>query len=192
MTKPTAYLMFGAQGSGKSTQGEELAERLSLPFFDTGHELRQVAKSRSPLARSITKSMKAGELVGNKTLETVINQFLAKHPVERGIVLDGFPRTLEEVELFQRLAKRYSWRVTGIFIHISDQTTIKRISKRAEIENRSDDQPKIIAERIAIFKEETMPVVEYLRNHHQLWEIDGEPSPAEVTKEIAAKLAEND
>ncbi len=186
--RPTAFLMFGAQGSGKSTQGRVVAEELSLPFFDTGHELRQVAKGGGLLAKPIASAMKVGALVGNDTLETVISQFIANHDVTRGIVLDGFPRTIDEVALFEKLAKHYYWQVVAVFITITDATIIERISKRAKLENRADDQPEIIAERVEIFKKETLPVVEYFRTHHQLLEIDGEPSPDLVTKDITAKL----
>lgn len=189
---PTLYLFFGPQGSGKSTQGQRLAEKLGLPFFDTGHELRELAKEKNATGRELDQAMKKGELVDDHTLQLVISQYLARHNVSRGMVMDGYPRTLEECQTLNKLADYHEWQILVIYITVSDQTVTIRITKRAVSENRADDASEIVAKRLETFKRETVPVIDYYRSNGRLLEIDGEPPVDQVTVLLYAALNINE
>jgi adenylate kinase len=187
-SKPALVLMvFGPQGSGKSTQGEFLAHHFSLPYFDAGAALRDLAKSDSDLGRSVQADMHAGRLVSNNTLKQLFLTFMQENDWHRGFITDGFPRNTTQVELLRELADEYDWQIQGLYYHISDRTAEQRLALRHTIIDgqavkRDDDQPAIVAKRLATFKIETVPVIDWLKKHHQLIEIDGEPTAEEVSR----------
>mgnify|MGYP001575065889 CR=1 FL=1 len=191
----TVYLMFGPQGSGKSTQGENLAEELKLPYFDAGANLRTLAKSQTDEGRALEKLMEEGKLVPNKVLKTLFYSFIKNNDCEKGLVADGFPRNEVQIELLDELAHDHRWQIVGIFINIDDETAKQRLSKRTIIVNgqaqtRDDDKPEIVSKRLATFRRETLPVVNWLRTNWKLLEIDGQPSVDEVSQSVMKAVKE--
>ncbi len=132
--------------------------------------------------------MAAGQLVSHRHFEIIISNFIASHEVARGLIVDGFPRTLPECELVATLQKRYGWKITALLIDISDQTARERIAKRAKIEGRADDQPEILTKRLQEYRDETLPVIDYFKKHYQVMNFDGEKTIDEVTFDVAKKL----
>jgi adenylate kinase len=185
---PTVFLVFGPQGSGKSTQGERLATQLNLPFFDTGTELRRLAAEDSETGRHIKAQMSTGGLVNSQYFETIIDDFVAGHDISRGLVIDGFPRVEEQTWVLEKFAKTRNLAVTGVLIQITDQTSRARLKLRAQTEHRQDDTDQIVTKRLATYQRETVPVINYLRQHYQLVEIDGEPNMDTVTANMFAAL----
>lgn len=181
--------MFGPQGSGKSTQGEYLAEELKLPYFDAGTNLRALAKSGTEEGTAVEKLMEEGKLVPNKVLKSLFYNFINNNDCEKGLVADGFPRNEVQIELLDELAHDHRWQIVGIFIDIDDETAKQRLSKRTIIVNgqaqtRDDDKPEIVTKRLETFRKETLPVVSWLRAHWKLLEIDGRPSVEEVSQSV--------
>lgn len=186
--EPTVFLVFGPQGSGKSTQGQRLAAKLNLPFFDTGAELRHLASENTEIGQHIKEQMSTGGLVNSQYFETIINNFVIGHDITRGIVIDGFPRVEEQAWVLEKFAKLHQLAVIAILIQISDETSVKRLTLRAQTEHRPDDTDAIITKRLASYKRETVPVINYLRQHYQLVEIDGQPDVDTVTAKMFEAL----
>jgi adenylate kinase len=187
------YLVFGPQGSGKSTQAELLSEKLSIPYFDAGNELRRFVETDSDEANIVRSKMQNGQLVSNDILRRLFSQFMETHNCSNGIVADGFPRNITQVELLTELAEQHRWQVIGLFIDISDEIAKERLSKRFSVVDgkkvvRSDDQPAIVEKRLQVFKRETLPVLEYLKQHFTLHDIDGTPSIEEVHKQVLTAI----
>ena len=183
------YLFFGPQGSGKTTQAERLAERLKLPFFDSGNALRDLAKTDSDLGRRVVKIMQSGQLVSNDILRELFVQFIDQKDCRRGFVVDGFPRNLTQVELLEELSTIHQWRVIGILVDISAATTHQRLANRYQIVDgqkvtRPDDEPAIITKRLETFDRETRPVLDHLESRQELIKIDGEPDIETVTTAV--------
>lgn len=183
------YLVFGPQGSGKSTQAQYLSEHLRLPFFDSGEQLRQLSQSHGELAEKIRQIMLEGKLVPNDILRQIFNQFIAWHDCSKGLVIDGFPRTMEQGKLLEELTKEQDWDLVVLYVDISDATAKERLMKRHTVVSgkkvmREDDQPAIVAKRLAVFKQETLPVIEWLSQNHRYQKIDGEPSREVVFEAI--------
>ena len=195
MNRRVVYLVFGPQGSGKSTQAEFLSTKLKLPFFDSGSELRRIAEGESEIAVELSTTLKHGALVSNDILEDIFEEFISNHNCENGMVIDGFPRTIEQAKLLSKLSHKYNWEIVSFFVDISDETAKNRLSKRYKLVNgkkvfRSDDKPEVVSKRLELFKQETLPVIDWLAGEYVLHRIDGEPSRDEVFKEILSNINE--
>ncbi len=195
MIKPTMYLFFGAQGSGKSTQAEILADKLELPIYNTGNELRKFISGDSDEARRVHEIVTSGALVESSVIEKIFREFIKNNDVSRGIVLDGLPRNMEQCPLVEGVANEHDWPMVAVYIEITDQTAKNRISKRTVIVNgkeemREDDKPEILEKRLATFKAETLPVLNWFKCHQKLVIIDGEPKIEDVTKLMLEAVGE--
>ena len=182
---PIVFVVFGPQGSGKSTQVARLAERQGLKVFEAGKALRERAEHDEKLRQEIS----VGILVSDEMMRTIVEAFVAENESENGYVFDGYPRDLRQFVGFESLVEQYHWRVAGIFINLTDESAKKRLSTRFEMVNgqkvvRADDTPEIVQKRLNTFKKETLPLKEQFSSHYQLLEIDGEPPVDDVTSLI--------
>jgi adenylate kinase len=182
----TIFVVFGPQGSGKSTQVERLAERASMKVFEAGKELR----SRSVVDENLHRQVSQGILVADETMLEIVDQFISANPSPKGYVFDGYPRNLNQFKGFESLVKNYGWRVAGIFVNLSDESAKKRLETRFQIVDgqkitREDDKPEIVQKRLDTFKQETLPLKEKFGQLYKLLEIDGEPPMDTVTSEIS-------
>lgn len=187
MTKPTMYLLFGAQGSGKSTQGEILAKKLGLPEYNSGNEIRKFLTNNTEESSTVRQITASGGLIDSEIVLKIFRTFINENDTSHGIVLDGLPRTQEQCPLVEGIAEENGWTIIAVYIKISDETAKKRISTRTVVIDgketvREDDQPEILEKRLATFKAETLPVLEWFKNNHTLVTIDGEPPIEEVTQ----------
>jgi adenylate kinase len=176
-------IIMGPQGSGKSTQGDLLAEKLGIPHIQTGGIFREITKQDTDLGRMVKALIDNGNLVDDETTYRVLDQAIA--PLKSGFILDGFPRTLAQ-------AKRESFPVDKvIYVRLTDEEGIKRITSRAAIENRADDTPEAVAKRLQIYHQSTEPILDYYRQQGKLIEVDGSGTIEEVRDLIFAALAIN-
>ena len=173
-------ILIGIQGSGKSTQGSLLSEKLHVPYLSTGHIFRDIAKEKTEAGRYIKETMNAGYLIpDDKTLE-VVSEYLSRPEYEKGYILDGFPRTSAQAEAFGNGISKV------IYLRVSDKEALWRLAGRDD--NREDETLAAIKKRIELFHRFTEPVIEYYRNKGLLLEIDGEKSIEEISKEIIENL----
>jgi adenylate kinase len=173
-------ILIGIQGSGKSTQGNLLSKSLGVPYLSTGHIFRQLAREKTPLGREIKLVMNAGFLISDKKTLTIVTDYLARPEYENGYILDGFPRTLNQVENFKNGID------LAVYLKISDKEALWRISGRTEV--REDETLMAIRKRIASFHKFTDPVIEHYRQKGILIEIDGEQSVEDIHKQILEAL----
>lgn len=173
-------ILIGIQGSGKSTQGNNLSEKLGIPYLSTGHIFRNLAKEHSPLGRQIKLVMNAGLLISDKKTNKIVSDYLSRPEYEKGYIMDGYPRTLVQAKSFKNGIDKV------IYLKISDKEALWRISGREA--EREDETLIAIRKRIDLFHKFTEPVIEYYREKGQLIEIDGEQSVEDITKEILRSI----
>jgi len=163
------YIVMGPQGSGKTTQARLLAQDLELPHFNVGDFLYYLSLEKSSVGRRIKKAMRGGLLVDEDLVLKLVTSQLQKEQYQKGFVLDGFPRRLSSAE-------RFEVKINEVFyLRVSDEVNIKRLVKRG----REDDTPVLIRKRLAIYHQQTEPVLAYYRRQGILAEIDGE-RPIEI------------
>ena len=173
-------VLIGIQGSGKSTQGNLLSEKLNVPYLSTGHIFREIAKEHTPIGRYIKETMNAGYLIpDDKTLE-IVNEYLGRPEYKKGYILDGFPRTRTQAEQFRNGIDRV------IYINVPDDQALHRLSIRND--GREDHTERALKKRIELFHKFTEPVIEYYRDHGKFSEVDGNRSIDAIRDEICELL----
>ena len=125
---PDITVLMGPQGAGKGTQAHLLAERLKLPLVATGDILREMAHSDESLGLQVRRVQAAGQLVSDDILAEVVKTRLSRSDCEGGCVLDGFPRTLPQVKLLERIAEPLGHRITVISIEVPRELLFKRLA----------------------------------------------------------------
>lgn len=176
-------ILMGIQGSGKSTQGNLLSEKLGPPYLSSGHIFREMAQEKSKWGRYVKEMMGAGYLIPDDKTIKIIEVYLAKHDYRKGYILDGFPRTLTQVKAFKDKINKV------LYIKVSDQEALKRLALRSNGEGaREDDTAKGIRRRIELFHKLTEPVLDYYRQKRLLVEVNGERTVEEIQQDILKQL----
>lgn len=146
-------LVFGIQGSGKSTHAHFIANRLNLPYVSTGDILREIEKQPSETGKKVRFLMEKGLIIPDDITVPALEKHLKENKIEGNFLIEGFPRTMHQVELFDR-------KIDMIFeIEIPEEVAISRLKKRA----RYDDIEDSIKTRLKLFKEKTLPVIAHYK-----------------------------
>ena len=183
-------VLLGAPGSGKGTQGPRLAERLGVPYLSTGELLRREAAAGTDLGARVTPYLERGELVPDDLTLEIVDRALAGGPATTGFVLDGFPRTLAQAEMLEATGSALPAPDLAGHISIPDDVVHRRLAKRADEEGRRDDaDPDVIARRLAVYRDETEPLLAHYRDRDALITVDGDGTPDEVSARLLAALS---
>ncbi|MBF8250073.1 MAG: adk, adenylate kinase, adenylate kinase [Candidatus Levybacteria bacterium] len=177
-------ILIGIQGAGKSTQGNLLSEKLKIPYLSTGHIFREMAKEKTSLGRYIKEIMNAGYLIPDAKTVEIVGEYLKKAEYANGYILDGFPRTLDQVKKFENGVDRV------VYLRVSDKEALWRLSYRngENGEARQDETLAAIRRRIELFHQLTEPVLNYYREKGALVEVDGERPVEKIREEILKKV----
>jgi len=183
-------LVLGPQGSGKGTQAKRICAHHGIPHISTGDMFRAAIAAGSPLGREVEPILASGELVPDELTVALIRERLAEDDARDGFVLDGFPRNLEQAAALDAMLADIGRELDAVlFFDLSDELATERMHGRAVAEGRPDDAPETIARRLAIYHEQTEPVVGYYRGLHNLVELHAEQSIDEVFAQIEEALA---
>ena len=187
-------LMFGPPGSGKGTQAARVAVQLGVPHVAAGDMLRSEVARDTPLGREAKPIMDAGGLVPDDLVVRMIDARLNEPDAKRGVLLDGFPRTVPQAATLDRmLAGRKEFVADVISLEVPDDELKTRILKRATIEGRSDDTAEGLAQRLVVYRQDTAPVLEHYREAGTNIEaIDGVGDIDAITERIMQSLRHND
>lgn len=174
-------VLLGIQGSGKSTQGELLAEKLGLPYLSTGKMFREMATKQTKQGRYIRNIINKGKLVPDDIVVSLMKGYLARPGFKNGYILDGFPRTLNQAKAFSQAVD------VSIYLDVSDKEALWRLANRNDI-SRQDETLKAVRERLAAFHEQTQPLINYFRKQGKLITINGEQPIKKIHQDIMKSL----
>lgn len=214
MSLSKTYIILGPPGSGKGTQAKRLAQSLGLIHFGTGDLMREEAEKGTPLGLEFKKIIEEGKLVSDNLVEQFVSQKLEELDMSRGIVFDGYPRTIVQAKyLEQLLGKKGVNNLIVLNLVVKPKSLIERMQKRricskcrkifqdsvsegqikcdvcgGRLVLRNDNKPEVLSKRIEVYQEQTAPLVAYYQSKDNFIEIDGEPPIDEVWKEIEGKI----
>jgi adenylate kinase len=209
-------VLFGAPGSGKGTQAPYLVERYGIPTISTGEILRDNARQGTDLGIVAEGYMSAGELVPDDVIINLIRERIKEPDAKPGFILDGFPRTLPQAEALDRMLAGVEAPLDRVvYLNVRQDVLEERLSNRwtcpycgrvysqavppqvpgfcdddptVELIQREDDKPEAVKNRIRIYLEQTLPVLDYYRPQGKVLEVDGARTPEEIRDELFAEL----
>jgi adenylate kinase len=182
-------ILLGPPGSGKGTQGAILSRRTGLVRVATGDLLRDAVKQGSELGLKAKGFMDRGELVPDEIILGLLEDVLSRPEAQGGVVMDGFPRTVVQAEKVDRLLADRGKAVDRVLLlSVPEEELLRRIMGRAKEEDRSDDTPEAFRRRVAVYREQTAPLVDYYRRRGILCEIDAVGTVEEVAGRIEEAL----
>jgi len=212
----TFVVLLGPPGAGKGTQAEVLAKELDLPHISSGDLFRENLKNQTPLGKKAQEYMSRGELVPDDVTIGMIRERLKQPDSGRGAVLDGFPRTPAQADALAALLAEMGSEVQVVpYISVPAETLIERLSGRwtcraqghiyhekfnppktpgkcdtdgSELYQRDDDKPETVKNRIAVYDQQTAPLIAYYRDHGKLVELDGTQPIEKVTEQLIAAV----
>lgn len=174
------FIFLGTQGSGKSTQAKLLAKNLQLPLAEMGQIFRDKAGENDAEALSIRKCLVAGELVPDEIAVRTLKHKVLQDEFKNGYILDGYPRNSAQMLGLEKDIDKV------FYVKVSDKEAISRLSLRA----REDDTREALERRLAIYHQQTEPLLLKFKNQGKLVEIDGERSIEEIHQDILKKVSD--
>lgn len=162
-------VLIGPPGSGKSTVGQALATRMGVPFISAGDVLREHIASGTQIGQQARPYLDAGKIAPDQLVATAVNERLGAPDAARGFVLDGYPRTPGQAELFDQAHQ--ADRV--IHLDIDEEESKRRILKRSKTSGRSDDNESVLADRWKVYRSQTEPVVQRYASRDMVTRLDG-------------------
>ncbi len=163
-------ILFGPPGSGKGTQGKVLAEKHGLKVISTGEILREEIRQTTDLGKIAKTYMDHGNLVPDNIIIDIIEEIVITHNQEKGLLFDGFPRTITQAKALDTMLQKHGSRVDALLeLAVPDIELVQRLLKRKEIEGRTDDNLESIHNRLKVYHQQTKPIIEHyhlLGVHH--------------------------
>jgi adenylate kinase len=182
-------LIMGPPGAGKGTQAQRVAAHYEIPAISTGDIFRAMKTSDTPLARQLRAIVDSGGLVSDEITNAVVAERLTESDCVAGFLLDGYPRTLQQVEALDDFLASSGQSLDAVISLLADvDEVVDRLLKRAEVEGRSDDTVDTIRRRQAIYLRETEPLLEVYRDRGLLVEVDGLGAVEDVSARLFAAL----
>ena len=173
-------ILFGPPGCGKGTQATFISDSLSIPHLSTGDMLRSAVNSGSEIGLKAKKIMENGGLVSDEIVLSIVEQRIAKYDCEKGFILDGFPRTVNQAEKLDLLLSTKHKLDCVLRIKVDEEEIIKRLIDRA----REDDKPEIIKNRFKTYNLETEPLIPFYEARKILFNINGMQIIEKVSEDI--------
>lgn len=207
-------VMLGPPGAGKGTQATRVATARGIPHVSTGDMLRAAIASEIPLGRQVKAVLDAGQLVGDDIVIEVVRDRLGAPDALAGVVFDGFPRrVLQAQALDEMLADRGA--LVIVDLTVTDAEVVGRLSRRrvcaacgaiagsgdappsdacsrcgGVLRQRSDDREDVVCERLAVYRRDTAPLVEFYRERPTFRAVDGTQPPEAVSAAVAVAIAD--
>lgn len=186
-TATTRLLIIGPPGAGKGTQAHRIAEGYSVPAISTGDIFRANIKGATELGKKVQAIIEAGELVPDSLTNEIVADRLTQPDAERGFLLDGYPRTVDQIDALDAMLEGESLDAV-VLLEADTDEVVARLLKRAQLEGRADDTEEVIRHRQNVYAEQTAPLIDLFSKRGILVSVDGMGTVDEVAERIASGL----
>ncbi|MFN7967463.1 MAG: adenylate kinase [Acidobacteriota bacterium] len=186
-------VLFGPPGAGKGTQAKRISAAWGIPHVSTGDMLRSAVQSGSELGRQVKEILERGHLVSDALVGDVVGARLRSPDMAKGFLLDGFPRTVAQIEILDRALGNLGKKLDRVIsLEVPEKVTVERLLSRATAGDngaaRADDNEAVVRERLVVYRQQTAPVADVYRRQGILAEIDGTGTIDDVFGRIANAL----
>jgi len=203
----TAIVLLGPPGAGKGTQARRICAEFGYPAVSTGDMLREAVKNQTELGKQARRYMDAGLLVPDDLVDAIVRARLQRQDCARGVVLDGYPRTIHQAEFLEKLLAQDRAKILVIGIQLERDLLVARLAARwtcpscgklfnassnpskagnlcdechTPLVLRKDDSAEVVGERLQVYLQETMPVIDYFKQRGLYIEVDGQKPADQV------------
>ena len=184
-------IMMGPPGAGKGTQAKYVAEHFGIPAISTGDIFRANVSKGTALGVEAARYMDAGDYVPDEVTNLMVRDRIDEEDAEPGFLLDGYPRTLAQVEELDGMIKHTGHALDAVVVlTVNPDEIVQRLLQRAEVEGRADDTEDVIRRRQELYIEQTEPLIEVYRGRGILIEVAGMGEVEDVTRRIFEALDE--
>ena len=184
-------ILMGPPGAGKGTQAQVVAERYSIPAISTGDIFRKNASEGTELGIQAQRFMDAGEYVPDELTNLMVRNRIDEPDAQRGFLLDGYPRTLAQVEELDGMIKHTGHVLDAVVVLTVDkEELVQRLLQRAETEGRADDTEDVVRRRQEVYHDQTAPLIDVYRDRGLMIEVDGMGEVDEVSKRVLDALVD--
>lgn len=181
-------ILFGAPGTGKGTQSGLIIEKYRLVHLSTGDILREAISKETPLGLEAKHYIDHGLLVPDNVVLGEVNEIMKQKKEYAGFVFDGFPRTILQAEALDVMLNEIHAPINMVFtLDVNEEELFLRILNRAKLSGRSDDNEETIRKRVAVFKAQSLPLLDYYEKQGICYHIDG----MRKIDEVFAHICEN-
>lgn len=209
-------LLMGPPGAGKGTQAANLVNEFAIPHISTGDMFRVAVKEGTELGKQAKACMDAGKLVPDEVTIGIVRERLAKPDCEKGFILDGFPRTVEQADALTGILKEIGLKLTRVLninvpaAELIERAVGRRICKKCgatyhikfnptkvegicdacggELFQRADDSEKTMKSRLSVYEAQTKPLIEYYQKAGLYTEVDGRQAIDKVFADVVKSL----
>lgn len=209
-------ILMGPPGAGKGTQAEKLAKEFALPHISTGEMFRNAVKEGTEMGKKAKEYMDKGGLVPDEIVVGIVKERLSKPDCTGGVLLDGFPRTLEQAEALDEVFQELNMKINAaVSVDVDEEELLNRLTGRrvcrncgatyhmkfnpskvrnicdhcsGELYQRSDDTVDTVKERLMVYNSQTLPIIEYYKRKGLFVSFDGSRPINEVFADISAYL----
>ena len=185
----TRLVLLGPPGAGKGTQAARLAQTLDVPAISTGDIFRRNVTEGTELGLTAKQYMDAGDYVPDSVTNAMVADRLAEADAGPGFLLDGYPRTGDQVLELDRMLQAQGVTLDHVVeITVDTDEVVKRLTKRAAEQGRSDDTEEVFRHRFEVYAEQTAPLAQTYADRGLLVQVDGMGEVDEVTRRLLAAI----
>ncbi|MCT2056963.1 adenylate kinase [Dermabacter hominis] len=188
-TPARRLLIVGPPGAGKGTQAERIVEKLGVPAISTGDIFRANVSNETELGVLAKSYMDKGEYVPDSVTNEMVESRLAEDDAANGFLLDGYPRTVAQVEALDGILEKLGVALDAvILLDVESEAIVQRLLQRGKEQGRSDDNEETIRRRIDVYGEQTTPLIDIYDKRGLVKRVDGMKDIDAVTADILAAL----